>query len=182
MEEEWRDIAGYEGLYKVSNMGRVKSLGNGNSNNSNNCKERILKSVKHKDGYLLIDLCKEGKRKGHRVHRLVAQAFIDNPDNLPEVNHKDENKENNCVSNLEWCDRKYNINYGTRTQKVAELNRNSQKVSKPIMAIHKINGLILTFPSAREASRQVGVPVSNISACCNGRLKSAGKYIWKYAE
>ena len=177
MEEEWRDIAGYEGLYMVSNLGRVKSL-----NYNRTGQEGILKAFKDSAGYLQVNLFKDGSKKFYLIHRLVAIAFITNIDNLSEVNHIDENKENNCANNLEWCNREYNINYGARNKKASESNKNNQKVSKPIMAIHKINGLILTFSSASEASRQVGIPVSNISACCNGRLKSAGKYIWRYTE
>lgn len=97
---------GYEGLYQVSNLGRVK--------NTNN---QIRKSYKRPDGYVSIVLCKNGKVTNHRVHRLVAKAFIPNPDNLLEINHKDENKTNNEASNLEWCNSSYNKNYGTRTEK-----------------------------------------------------------------
>ena len=104
MEELFRDVAGYEGLYQVSNLGNVKSL-----NYLNTGQVRILKQRKHTDGYLQINLWKEGKMKTHYVHRLVAQAFIENPDNLPEVNHIDENKQNNRVDNLEWCEHTYNM-------------------------------------------------------------------------
>ena len=103
--EEWRDIQGYEGLYMVSNLGRVKSL-----NYHRTGKERIMKPSDNGHGYLFVVLCKDGKDKNCRINRLVAQAFLPNPDNLPEVNHKDENKYNNCVENLEWCDRSYNVN------------------------------------------------------------------------
>lgn len=96
----------------MSNLGRVKSL-----SGSNTKKERIRKSFKRPDGYVSIVLCKNGKTTNHRIHRLVAQHFIPNPENLPEVNHKDENKSNNCVNNLEWCNSSYNKNYGTRTDK-----------------------------------------------------------------
>lgn len=199
MEEEWRDIAGYEGLYKVSNLGRVKSLGNGNSNNSNNCKERILKAGKNSRGYLQVHLCKNGKYKTYKIHRLVAIVFIPNPNNLPQVNHKDENKENNYVENLEWCDRKYNVNYGTRNKrvteklrgrkhseehnkKVAEKLTNNPKTSKPVIGISKVSGLITEYPSIMEAERVTGVSCGHIVHCCKGNRKSAGGYIWQYAE
>ena len=110
--EIWKDIEGYEGLYQVSNLGRVKSL-----KVSKIKSERIRKSYQQSSGYISIVLCKNGKVTNHKIHRLVANAFIDNPDNLPEINHKDENKANNCVDNLEWCDSSYNKNYGTRTEK-----------------------------------------------------------------
>ena len=110
--EIWKDIEGYEGLYQVSNLGRVKSL-----KVSKIKSERIRKSYQQSSGYISIVLCKNGKVTNHKIHRLVANAFIDNPDNLPEVNHMDEDKTNNCVDNLEWCDSSYNKNYGTRTEK-----------------------------------------------------------------
>ena len=105
MEEIWKDIEGYEGLYKISNMGRVKSIKFN--------KEKILFLQKDKYGYLRVGLRKMGKLKNYFVHRLVAEAFIPNPNNLPIVNHKDENKQNNCVENLEWCTVKYNNSYAT---------------------------------------------------------------------
>ena len=176
--EEWRDIEGFEGKYQVSNMGRVKSL-----NYNHTGKERVLKAGKSNIGYLQVDLCKDGKGKSYKIHRLVAQAFIPNPENYNEINHVDENKENNRVENLEWCDRSYNCNYGTRNKKSAEKRRNDLKMSKPVVGINKVSGLILEFPSAKEASRVTGVNQSSISACCKGkRYKSAGGYIWKYIE
>lgn len=177
--EVWKDIEGYEGLYQVSNKGRVKSLertvwtGRGYYQT---LPERILKPCKDSRGYLYVNLCKEGKRKTCRIHRLVAQAFIDNPDNLPEVNHIDEDKENNAIENLEWCTSKDNINFGTHNQRMAE------KKSKPVIGIHKITGLILEFSSTHEAERQTGIAQGNICRCCNRKYKSAGGYYWMYAE
>lgn len=119
MTEEWREIEGYEGLYQVSNLGRVKSLfrvvmrSDGKPNTVN---EKILKNGMTK-GYCAVVLCKDRKKKMYKVHRLVAMAFLSNPHNLPEVNHKDENKKNNHVDNLEWCTPKYNTNYGTCTER-----------------------------------------------------------------
>lgn len=112
-DEVWKDIDGYDGLYQVSNMGRVKSFKWG--------KERILKPYETGNGYLRVEL----QSKPFKLHRLVAQAFIPNPDNLPFVNHKDENPKNNMVDNLEWCDNKYNINYGTTQER-----RISTKIEK----------------------------------------------------
>ena len=120
MIEEWRPIEGYEGLYEVSNTGRVRSVdryvkySNGQIHLH---KGKVLSPVKSNLGYLLVSLCCNGKYKSISVHRLIAQAFIENPDNLPEINHKDEDKTNNSVDNLEWCDRSYNNNYGTRKDK-----------------------------------------------------------------
>ena len=106
--EEWKEVPGYEGLYEVSNTGNVKSL----------IKNKIIKGFINRCGYRLVGLSKNGILKRFQVHRLVAQVFIPNPYNLPMVNHKDEDKSNNRVDNLEWCDAKYNIHYGTRSDKV----------------------------------------------------------------
>lgn len=118
-EEIWKDIIGYEGLYQVSSLGRVRSLDRYDSNN-HFLKGRILKLSANGKGYLKVALNSNGKAKTYSVHRLVLQSFIPNPDNLPQVNHKDENKTNNNVDNLEWCDNSYNLNYGTR--KIRERN------------------------------------------------------------
>ena len=120
MEEIWKDIEGYEGLYEVSSYGRVRSLGqfvNHNYGGYAYRKGRILKPGLGSKKYLSVTLSKNGIQKQYSVHRLVAQAFIPNINNLPIINHKDENKLNNCVDNLEWCDYKYNVNYGNRLNK-----------------------------------------------------------------
>lgn len=118
-EEIWRDIEGYEGLYEVSNLGRVRSSDSYNSLGRLHLKGRIRKPVVVR-GYLRVELCKEGKGKWFYVHRLVAHVFIPNPEGLPEINHRDENKTNNLVDNLEYCDRKYNCNYGTRNERMTK--------------------------------------------------------------
>lgn len=117
--EVWKDIEGYEGLYQVSNMGRVKSLGATNRVGWH-LREKILKQTIEPKGYLKVGLRKNNKIQTVRVHRLVANAFLPNPFNLPQVNHKDENKTNNHVENLEWCTNKYNNNYGSKPKKSAE--------------------------------------------------------------
>ena len=123
MNEEWRPIEGYEGLYYISNTGRVRSVDryvkNGHSSYRLH-KGKMLSPIKNKDGYLQVNLCYNRKIYKKYVHRLVAKAFIENPDNLPQVNHKDEDKTNNNVYNLEWCNCSYNINYGTRQDKVRD--------------------------------------------------------------
>ena len=120
IEEIWRPIEGYEGLYEVSSYGRVKSLKRPYENNGGIqwTKERILSPGKDKDGYLQVNLHCNGKQHQRKIHRLVAQAFLPNPDNLPQVNHRDEDKLNNRVENLEWCTAKYNSNYGSRKDRV----------------------------------------------------------------
>ena len=168
MQEEWKDIRDYEGLYQISNKGNVKSLGNNKTK-----KEKILKSSVNKRGYLDVKLCKNGKHKNFRINRLVAEAFISNPNNLPQVNHKNEIKDDNRVENLEWCDAKYNNNFGTRKERVAE------KLSKPVLQINKTtNEIISEFPSTIEVKRQLGI--SHISECCLGKRNTAGGYKWQY--
>ena len=163
IKEEWRDIVGYEN-YQVSNLGRLKSLKYG--------KERILKPQKDKYKYSIVSLCKQGKVKTYKVHRLVAQAFIDNPNNLPQVNHKDEDKTNNASSNLEFCDAKYNSNYGTRNQRAAE------KTSKQVLCVE--TGEI--YPSTHQIERELGFSQGNISSACTGERKTCGGYRWRYIE
>jgi hypothetical protein len=125
VEEQWKPIIiekngvvfDYSGLYEVSNKeGRIRSVKTG----------KILKPGKDKCGYSHVTLCKDGKTSRFQVHRLVATAFIPNPDNLPVVNHKDENPSNNCVDNLEWCTVKYNVNYGTCKQRMSEAHKGKQ--------------------------------------------------------
>ena len=177
-EEIWKDIEGYEGLYEVSNMGRVKSLGRTVRCNRGYriIPEKILKGYDNSHGYLQVKLYKDGNREQPFVHVLVATAFLDNPDNLPEVNHKDEDKTNNCVENLEWCSRLYNVNYGTG------IKRRAEKRSKPVFSVNKETGLIMYWESTKEAERCTGIPHQNIIKCCKGKLNSAGNHIWFYAD
>ena len=203
MNEEWRDIRGYEGKYQVSNLGRIKSL----KDSHGNYREKILKFKLEVSGYLQVHLYLENKVKAFKIHRLVAEAFIPNPNNLPEVNHKDENKENNRVDNLEWCDRKYNINYGTRTQKASEkmkgrkfTENHKKKISKSQKgkytyseSFHARKVKCITtgkkFNCIKEAGEYYNVYYQSISACCRGKRKSAGKHpitgeklVWKYID
>ena len=164
--EIWKDIEGFVGLYQVSNLGRTKRL-------YQNDKEKILKHGSDKDGYLRVNLYKEGKSKQSKVHRLVAKAFIPNPDNKSQVNHRDENKSNNKVENLEWVTSKENINYGTRTEKVAK------SLSKPICGINIKTNEKIEFPSTQEAERN-GFDHGNIVKCLKGRNKSHKGYRWFY--
>lgn len=204
MEEIWKDIKNYEGLYQISNLGRVKSLKRVIVRNNNRpllVEEKILKQyILKKGNYLRIGLRKNGKRKFYLVHRLVAEAFIPNPNNLPQVNHKDENTSNNCISNLEYCDVLYNNNYATRNKRISEKHKgvlfseehknnlskaltNRSDKSKPVLQIDKnTNEVIAEFPSAAEAGRHLGLIKSHISECCRGKMKSAYGYKWIYKE
>lgn len=155
MEEIWKNVVGYEN-YMVSNMGNIKSLYNG----------KILKQRKNNKKYLQVNLHKQGIIKTYLVHRLVAEAFIENPNNLPQVNHIDEDKTNNAANNLEYCDAAYNNNYGTH----------NEKLSKQVLCVE--TGKI--YSSTMEIQRQLGYKNSNISRCCNGIQKTAYGYTWKY--
>ena len=190
MKEEWRDIKGYEGKYKISNLGRVKSL----KDSKGNYREKILKH-RNNCGYLYVDLYKNSRGKTYQVHRLVAEAFIPNPNNLPCVNHKDENPSNNCVENLEWCTTKYNANYGTRNKRVSEKMKgkykDKYKGSKNPRA-RKVQCITTgkKFNTIKEAGEYYLLnSYKHISSCCTGKHKYCGKHPvtgenlkWKYID
>ena len=171
MGEIWKDIEGYEGLYQVSNLGRVKSLKYN--------KERILKIANGTDGYKIVGLTYNSKRKTFKVHRLVAQAFIPNPNEYPQVNHKDEDKGNNKVDNLEWCDNKYNCNYGNHIKNCT--GHNKRKVICTTTN-EKFNSIV-------EASEKYNIDAADIVHCCQHKRLTSGKIpntnirlSWKYIE
>ena len=177
MSEVWRDIEGYEGLYQVSDQGHVKSLERtfiDNSGRKQTVKERILKPATTYNGYLFVCLSDGGERKKLRVHRLVCQAFHENPDGKPCVNHIDENKTNNAASNLEWCTYEENNNHGTRNARSAETK------SKPVAQYAQDGELIKVWASTMEVERQAGFSNGNISQSANGKRKQAYGFIWKY--
>ena len=122
-----------------------------------------------------ISFYKHGKKHTFKVHRLVGQAFIPNPQNLPQINHKDENKKNNKADNLEWCDNSYNQNYGTRNDRASNSNRNKESESVPVICVETN----IIYPSIREARRQTGI--YNIESCCLRKRNTAGGYHWQYA-
>lgn len=163
LEEVWKDIEGYEGLYQVSSWGRVRSVFR---------YYKILRGLKTTNGYLRVALCKNGKTKFHSVHRVVAQAFIPNPQNKPQVNHIDENKDNNHVENLEWCTAKENTNHGTHNLRV------SKTKSKPIICIE--TGI--EYYGTCECARQMGLHQSVITHVLKGKRKTTGGYTFKYKE
>ena len=167
MNEIWKDIEGYEGRYQVSNLGNVKSL-----NYKHTGKEKLLKKcfLGKDKRYLVVTLYNETKRKNFKIHRLVANAFIPNPEGLPQVNHKDENPENNVWTNLEWCDQKYNNSYGTHNERSA-ISR-----GKAVRCIETGE----EHPSVSHAARATGICRTTIGFCCNGKLKTAGGYHWEF--
>lgn len=175
--EIWKDIKGYEGFYQVSSLGGVRSL----DRRVRNClgftiaKGKVLSGVS-RNGYLRVQLFKESKWKCYTIHRLVANTFLNNPNEMPEVNHKNENKEDNRVDNLEWCGRKQNCNYGTRTQ------RQSEKISKAVIQLTLMGVEILKFKSASEVQRMLGYQGSHICECCNMKRKTAYGYKWRYTN
>lgn len=169
-DERWMPVAGFEGYYEVSDRGRVRSLSRRFSR-----VERVMVPFVRKDGYKLVQLRKDGRREGKLVHRLVAEAFIPNPDMLPVVNHKNENPSDNRVENLEWCDQKYNANYGTAQSRKAE------KVSKRVSAKDEDGRILATFRSQSVAESMTGISQNAISMCVHGLQKTAGGYSWERA-
>lgn len=166
MEEIWKNI---NSKYQVSNLGHVRSLQYG--------KVKQLSLCKNSDGYLVVSLWDKMKRKQYLVHRLVAEAFIPNPNNYPQINHINEDKTDNSVANLEWCDCKYNVNYGTHNQRMFE------NMPKYCVVKYDLEGnYIAEYQSIKMAARENNIRDSNISKCCKGERKTAGKCIWKYKE
>lgn len=172
--EEWRDIEGYEGLYQVSNEGRVRSLNYNHTKTTKNLRLAIVKN-----GYVIVCLTKNGKTTNKYVHRLVAEAFIQNPNNFNCVNHKDENKTLNIVENLEWCDHKYNDNYGTRNDRIRTFARNRVDQSKIVYQYTLDGELVAIWESTKECGRQ-GFQQSNVQRCCVGEHKQHKGYRWSY--
>ncbi len=174
--EEWRPVPGYEGLYEVSNTGRVRSLDRVDHFNGIN-RPRKGRELAHIDkrGYHIVKLCKDGNVRAVGIHRIVASAFIPNPTSLPEVNHKDENKSNNNVSNLEWCDRVYNAKYGTAPARIAE------KLHRGVVSIDQ-NGVETAYKSIKEAAEAFDGTPGNICNAISGYSKTAWGLKWRYAD
>lgn len=218
MEEIWKDIKGYEGLYQVSNIGRIKSLGRtvikislkGNIF-TKSYPEKLLKFSKDTKGYLRTSLALNGINRTIKVHRVVAQAFIPNPNNLEQVNHKDGDKKNNNVYNLEWCNNQKNQNHSWTTglrkkgkqhwsygkqpeglKKYLEEHKGvnhpsyglkgiKNKNSKKIIQYDSKNNFIKKWDSMADVHRLLGLNTGTICQCCKGKRKTAGGYIWEYA-
>lgn len=194
MNETWKDIAGYEGLYQVSNKGNVRGIDRKNSRGT--CvKGKILKVKVNRFGYSEVTLSKQGTTKTLKVHRIVAFAFVKNPNEIKmtQVNHKDENKLNNTAENLEWCDAKYNVNYGTgHARGIAQIDQCKKSAHtdwkkiienryKAVIQKTKDGIEINRFKSAGHASEQLNINQWNIGSCCRGKQKTAGGYAWEYA-
>jgi hypothetical protein len=168
MLEIWRDIKNYEGIYEVSNLGRIKSI----SRNGTIKENRILKPNKVM-GYSQVGLQKYGTRKYKKIHRLVAEAFIPNPENKKEVNHKDGNKTNNCVDNLEWVTTSEN-----QLHSYYELKNNI----KSVIQLSLNNEIIKEWESIAKVEQELKISNADICKCCKGKRKTAGGYKWRYKE
>lgn len=182
--EEWRAVAGYEGLYEVSNLGRVRSLGRTINRVTRwgtvkpyTIKPRVLKPLHSQGDYCYVHLFDNDRTStNHKIHRLVAKAFVPNTDNLNEVNHIDEDKENNRADNLEWVTHIANCNYGTRNERSAA--KRGRQVEQLTLDGHHV----AFYQSASEASQMTGVGRKNINECLRLRTQTAGGYRWKYKE
>lgn len=164
--EIWVDIKDYEGLYQVSNLGRIKCL--------RRKEPIIMRPSADSNGYYRLKLTgRDGKFKSYKVHRLVAQAFIPNPHNLPQINHIDENPANNRMNNLEWCTNKYNCNYGKRTKRISD-SQIRKKI--PVKCIE--TGV--EYKTLSEAARATGAMSGHIAEVCRGKRKTAGNYHWEF--
>ena len=173
--EIWKDIEGYEGLYQVSNRGRVKSLSRKVTNAMFSINEHFVKVVDNGNGYKSVSLWKDNKGKHFYVHRLVALAFVPNSNGYKYINHKDEDKSNNDVSNLEWCTAKYNCNYGNHTKKLKKsyiLNGNNRPID-----VYDMKGTFLkTFDCSNEVCKELGVQRRGLYLACQGVTKSCKGY------
>lgn len=176
MIEEWRQVPGYENILLVSNTGKVKRV-----NYRNSGKDRVLSVQVKKYNICTINIRIDKKLHTLSVHRLVASAFIPNPNNLPCVNHLDENRLNNNANNLEWCNYEYNNNYMTRNRRISQSKINGL-TSKPILQYDLQGNLIKEWPSIAEIQRQLGFATGNISCCAKGKYhhNSAYGYVWRY--
>ena len=180
--EEWKDVIGYEGLYVVSSKGKVKSLGKGNSTNTLTKHQRILTQREKNNGYLHVKLYKFGIRRYMLVHRLVAKSFLENRLNKPEVNHKDGNKKNNNLENLEWSTTSENLIHSFKTGLRAPLLGVNNKQSKPVLQLNKNGTPIKIWDSIGQIRRDLGFNTFGIIKCCKKqkRYKTAYGFKWEY--
>lgn len=171
--EIWKDIVGYEGLYQVSSYGKIKSI----------LKNKLIYQEVGNVGYKVVALYKNNKRKKVTVHRIVAKAFIPNLKNLPQVNHIDGNKLNNCVENLEWCDNRYNQIHANKLGLNSKRNFITSYLNGKKVLQYDLNGkFIKEWKSIKEASRILKIDNSCISKCCYHKRNKCGGYIWRFYE
>jgi hypothetical protein len=175
--EIWKDVVGFEGLYIVNCHGEIRSVDHYVKCNTGTrlVRGKTLKPCDRGNGYPFVTMGKDGKQYNMSIHRVIAIAFLPNPDRLPEVNHKDTDPSNYDLSNLEWCDRTYNNNYANRAYKVAQMKKKEIEQIK--------NGVVVkVWNSLSAIGRECGISTGNISECCNGRRNTAGGYMWKFKE
>lgn len=182
VQEIWKDINGYEGLYQVSNFGNVMSL-----NYQNHGYAKLLTPKCNNAGRLWVELCNNNKKRAFLIHRLVAIAFIENPENLPQINHIDENPKNNHVDNLEWCTQEYNIKYyldrHKRERKIRNYSEKYKQRTNLKVNQYSLSGeLLRTWSNSREVAKECEWNDWSISECCRGNRKTAYGFIWRYAN
>ena len=181
--EVWRDVRGYEGVYRVSNLGRVKRIGQyTNQTGTSWDSEKILRPAHNNNGYCFVQLSRNNVVSRKYVHRLVAEAFIENPDKKPTVNHKNCDKSDNRVGNLEWATYRENNDYAIQMMKNSGGNKRNNTSSRVVQQLDLQGNVIREYPSYREAERQTGI--SAIDKVCAGAKyrKTAGGYKWRYKE
>ena len=174
MKEVWKDIVGYEGLYQVSNLGRIKAI--------RNDADKILTAQKKQSGYIGCSLSKNGVVKHYKVHRLVAEAFIPNIENKPQINHINGIKTDNNVYNLEWCTARENINHSFRAGLSKGRRDGENKLSKKVRQYSLNGAFIKEWESAMQIQRELGFNNSAISACCLNKQKQSYGYIWRHYD
>lgn len=181
MTEMWKDIKGYEGIYQISNFGNVCSLNYGKRGYAKNLVPKV-----NNCGRLWVELFNNGVKRQFLIHRLVGEAFIPNPDNLPQINHIDENPKNNCVENLEWCTNEYNIRYfRERHPSHARIRKNTERynrrLDKPVNQIDRGGNVVKQWKDARTVVVEMGFNQWSITQCCDGKRHTAYGFRWQYA-
>lgn len=168
--EIWKDVNGYEGIYQISTKGRVRNIKY----------DRLLRQAKHRTGYVSVMLYRNGNPKRINIHRLVAENFIEKPDGCDIVNHKDENKSNNNIENLEWCSGEYNMKYGTLGKRITQKRGHCARKKRKVIQMDGCGNTLHIWDSISTASKETGTARTSIFECCIGIHKTANGYVWKY--